>query len=65
MLLEMNEYFLKKNGFKDVWRLEKKNENTQALNLLSQRLSQIDAIKDQRAKWIEIVKGVLAGNIVN
>lgn len=63
MLLEMNEKILKKNGFQDVWKNQKKVENIQALNLLSQRLRQIDSIEDQRSRWIEIFKGVLAGNI--
>lgn len=63
MLLELNEFFLKKNGFFDIWKDQKTQENSQALKLLSQRFSEIDEITDDRERWEEIFRGVLAGNI--
>jgi hypothetical protein len=41
ILLELNEVFLRKNGFNDVWKEQKQHENSQALKLLSKRLSEI------------------------
>jgi uncharacterized protein with ATP-grasp and redox domains len=62
-LLELNEQILKKNGFKDVWQVQKQVENTQALSILALRLTQIDSIQDPNTKWLEVFRGVLAGNI--
>lgn len=63
MLLNLNEKFLKKNGFEDVWKCKKEIENAQALQLLSHRLEKIDSIAELSLRWKEIVRGVLAGNI--
>lgn len=68
MLLELNEQLLQKNGFKDAWRLQKKIENYKALELLEMRLKELDKLEvegDQinRSKWLELFRGVLAGNI--
>lgn len=56
MLLELNEQFLRKHDFKDVWKNQKSRENHQALCLLQQRIQKIDLI-DQDAKWHEIIRG--------
>jgi uncharacterized protein with ATP-grasp and redox domains len=63
MLLELNEKLLKKYGFEDVWKLQKHIENFTAITLLSRRLKEIDEIEDNRQRWYELFRGVLAGNI--
>lgn len=64
MLLELNETLLKEHGFNDIWSKKKKIENLKALGVLQQRLNEIDEIKESnRQKWLELFKGVLAGNI--
>lgn len=63
MLLEINEELLKKYAFIDVWKVQKQVENSRALQLLKERLEEIDAIKDDHKRWEELFRGVLAGNI--
>lgn len=63
MLLELNEVLLKRHGFKDVWKLQKKDENSLAITILGQRLDEIDQIQDLKLRWLELFRGVLAGNI--
>lgn len=63
MLLELNEKLLKKFGFKDIYQSQKKLENSQAIKVLNERLHEIDEITDVRQRWLELFRGVLAGNI--
>lgn len=63
MLLELNEKLLMKYGFKDVWCVQKREENYAAVTLLPKRLAEIDEITDTRKRWEELFRGVLAGNI--
>lgn len=61
----MNETSLRLFGFDDPWREQKKVENQASITKLSSRLDYIDQIEDTRAKWTEIIKGVLAGNVIS
>lgn len=63
LLLDLNESCLRSQGFVDLWKRQKCKENDVALAALSARLDHIDAIKDERSKWIELCRGVLAGNM--
>uniref|UniRef100_A0A1B0BSE3 4'-phosphopantetheine phosphatase n=2 Tax=Nemorhina TaxID=44051 RepID=A0A1B0BSE3_9MUSC len=62
-LLELNDAQLRLHGFTDPWQEQKKTENEEAVPLLSGRLQEIDAIKSDRERWLELVRGVLAGNM--
>lgn len=62
-LLQLNERLLKKYGFTDVWRLQKLEENSKALTLLSTRLEKVAAISDPRQRWENLFTGLLASNI--
>ena len=62
-LLELNEIELRRFGFQDPWAKQKKAENKAAVALLERRLQEIDEIKDTNARWTELVRGVLAGNM--
>ncbi|XP_026763974.1 4'-phosphopantetheine phosphatase [Galleria mellonella] len=63
LLLDINETCLRSQGFFDLWKQQKKYENEGALAALSSRLAEIDALPDNRQRWIELGKGVLAGNM--
>lgn len=63
ILLELNEQLLKRHGFKDVWRVEKNLENSNAIIVLKKRLEEIDRIEHFTRRWEELFRGVLAGNI--
>ncbi|XP_018566312.1 pantothenate kinase 4 [Anoplophora glabripennis] len=62
-LLEFNEDNLRANNFKDPWLLQKERESDQALNEFEERIRYIDSIADKEEKWLELTKGVLAGNV--
>ncbi|XP_036328282.1 4'-phosphopantetheine phosphatase-like [Rhagoletis pomonella] len=62
-LLELNETQLRLFGFADPWQQQKQLENTAALAALKKRLEELDAIDDNAARWTELVRGVLAGNM--
>ncbi|EDW03893.1 4'-phosphopantetheine phosphatase [Drosophila grimshawi] len=62
-LLKLNETMLRRFGFSDPWRRQKQQENASAKGRLKQRLQEIDAITDGDARWTELVRGVLAGNM--
>lgn len=59
MLLEINEDLLTKHKFKDVWRKEKEIENAKALELFTQRVSELDQIQNEVDRWHEIFRGEL------
>lgn len=61
-LLDYNEENLRVH-FKDAWQLQKETETKQALNHFRDRINEIDSISDFNEKWLEIVRGVLAGNV--
>lgn len=61
-LLEFNEDNLRVH-FKDAWQTQKDTESEQALSQFSHRISEIDSISDFHEKWVELAKGVLAGNV--
>lgn len=63
LLLEINETCLRSQGFFDLWKQQKKFENNGALATLSARLAEIDAIPEDRQRWIELCRGVLAGTL--
>ncbi|KAM8716942.1 hypothetical protein ACLKA7_003758 [Drosophila subpalustris] len=62
-LLKLNETMLRRFGFADPWLRQKQQENALAKARLKQRLQEIDAIADEDARWTELVRGVLAGNM--
>lgn len=61
LLLDINETCLRSQGFFDLWKQQKKYENETALATLSARLAELDALPDQRQRWIELCRGILAG----
>ncbi|XP_055387622.1 4'-phosphopantetheine phosphatase [Condylostylus longicornis] len=61
-LLELNEPLLRKYGFADPWLEQKLIENENSIRNFKSRLDQIDCLGTED-KWIELVKGLLAGNI--
>lgn len=62
-LLEISDSCLRLNGFHDPWLEQKCTENAISLSKLNERLGELDRILDRPSKWIEIFKGVFAGNI--
>lgn len=50
------------NGFKDPWLDQKIAENAASLAKFRERLAVIDGLQS-KAKWLEIFKGVFAGNV--
>jgi len=50
-------------GFFDVYLNEKREENRLGLEFLSERCQQIEKLSESRARWYELFKGVLAGNV--
>lgn len=62
-LLKLNETMLRRFGFTDPWLRQKQQENASAKARLKQRLQEIDAIENEDARWTELVRGVLAGNM--
>nr|XP_016924417.1 4'-phosphopantetheine phosphatase [Drosophila suzukii] len=62
-LLQLNENMLRRFGFADPWLRQKKLENASAVARLKQRLQELDALEDEDARWTELVRGVLAGNM--
>ncbi|XP_063903030.1 4'-phosphopantetheine phosphatase isoform X3 [Zophobas morio] len=62
-LLEFNEDNLQANNFKDAWYTQKVSESSAALKEFKDRIDFIDSIADFEARWLEIVTGVLAGNV--
>ncbi|XP_063634451.1 4'-phosphopantetheine phosphatase [Cydia splendana] len=63
LLLDINETCLRSQGFFDLWKQQKKYDNENALAMLSSRLAEIDAIPNDRQRWVELCRGVLAGNM--
>lgn len=61
LLLDINETCLRSQGFFDLWKQRKKYENETALATLAVRLAEIDALPDDRQRWTELCRGVLAG----
>lgn len=62
-LLEYNDKQLHLCGFEDPWLEQKKSENELALSLFAERIKEIDEIQDVKQRWVELVRGVLAGNM--
>lgn len=62
-LLNINETMLRRYGFTDPWLSQKKLENASAVANLKERLKELDSLQDQDARWTELVRGVLAGNM--
>jgi type II pantothenate kinase len=62
-LLEFNEDNLQDNNFKDAWYKQKQSESAVALKEFKERIDFIDSIPEFEARWLEIVTGVLAGNV--
>nr|XP_023023692.1 pantothenate kinase 4 [Leptinotarsa decemlineata] len=62
-LLNFNEDNLRANKLEDAWLLQKKTESYQALKELKNRIDHIDSLDDFYEKWLEIIQGVLAGNV--
>lgn len=61
-LLDLNESYLRLHGFVDPWKEQKQIENSLAIKSLTNRLKEIDQL-DNRERWNELVKGLLAGGI--
>ncbi|CAH0558240.1 unnamed protein product [Brassicogethes aeneus] len=62
-LLDFNEETLRSNNFKDAWYIQKEKESGVALLEFKDRISKIDSICDFNEKWLDLCKGVLAGNV--
>lgn len=62
-LLDFNEQTLRSNNFKDAWYTQKEKESDLALLEFQDRINTIDSIKDFNEKWLDLCKGVLAGNV--
>ncbi|KAL5274350.1 hypothetical protein ACFFRR_000842 [Megaselia abdita] len=62
-LLELNETLLRLHGFNDPWMKQKELENNSAVESFRSRIDDIDMIEDNKLRWTELVRGVLAGNI--
>lgn len=62
-LLECNEEILRAHNFKDFWALQKQKESAAALKEFPNRIRLIDEISNSNEKWLELAKGILAGNI--
>lgn len=63
LLLDINETCLRSQGFFDLWKQQKKYENETALATLAVRLAELDALPDDRQRWTELCRGVLAGTL--
>lgn len=63
LLLDINETCLRSQGFFDLWKQQKQYENDAALTSLAARLAEIDGLPDDRQRWTELCRGVLAGNM--
>lgn len=59
----MNECCLRLYGFTDPWKEQKEFENSASIKLLKSRLNELDQLSDTD-KWIELFRGVLAGEFV-
>lgn len=62
-MLEFNEDILRAHGFKDFWFAQKEKESIAALKEFPDRITYIDSIKNGSEKWLELSKGILAGNV--
>ncbi|XP_022910990.1 4'-phosphopantetheine phosphatase [Onthophagus taurus] len=62
-LLEFNEKTLRSNNFTDAWLVQKQKETKTAFREFSSRLKYIDNIDTFGVRWLELVKGLLAGNM--
>ncbi|KAG5894577.1 hypothetical protein JTB14_021557 [Gonioctena quinquepunctata] len=62
-LLEFNENNLRANKLEDAWLSQKESESTQALTQFKERLDHIDSLDDFKGRWLEIIRGALAGNV--
>jgi len=62
-VFEMREECLREFGFDDVYRADKRRENTAALQVLPDLLAELDALPPGRARWLSLVEGALAANI--
>ncbi|KAJ8985488.1 hypothetical protein NQ317_015027 [Molorchus minor] len=62
-LLEFIEDTLRANHFSDAWSLQKETESAKALDEFEERICYIDSINNFEEKWLELIKGVLAGNV--
>lgn len=62
-LLDLHEKIVRHYDFTDAWQYQKSIETASALTNLDARLKQINNITNHNAKWTELCKGVLAGNM--
>ncbi|CAD7092401.1 unnamed protein product [Hermetia illucens] len=61
-MLELNDFLLRHYGFADPWLDQKVQENHASIAVFQTRLEELDALEHE-AKWVELVKGLLAGNM--
>lgn len=62
-LLQISDSCLRINGFIDPWNEQKSIENHISLSKLSERLDELDQSQNKEEKWMEIFKGIFAGNV--
>lgn len=62
-LLEFNEETLRNFNFEDAWLLQKQKETDAAFVQYDDRVTFIDSTKDFYLKWVELAKGLVAGNM--
>lgn len=62
-LLDFNEDSLRQCDFKDAWSVQKEKETAAAFAELQKRLEYIDSFENFDQRWLEVARGVLAGNM--
>lgn len=62
-LLDLNEQIIRNYDFTDAWQYQKQVETKMALKNLKLRLQQINKLPSHKAKWTELCRGVIAGNM--
>ncbi|XP_044726652.1 4'-phosphopantetheine phosphatase [Chrysoperla carnea] len=62
-LLDLNERYLRENGFKDAWYAQKEYETVLALEQLPERLLEVDSLNEGPQRWESLCQGLLAGNM--
>lgn len=62
-LLELREHCMSEFSFFDVYSYEKREENRHGLEILTDRCDYLNSINDQKERWYQIFKGLLAGNV--
>jgi uncharacterized protein with ATP-grasp and redox domains len=63
LLDQLRQRAFRGNGIADEMKLIKVRENEAALAAFPERLAEVDAINDPHKRWLDIIEGMLAGNL--